>query len=1199
MKNLYTLAIAIVSIALISPLNAQDVLKRAEDRSMKNDRKQATIPEDQLATEQCAFEEIMLRESQLPNSISLEDRELAFDQYLKSGDYHKENGVVKVIPVVVHIVHTGEAEGVGNNISDAQILSAMAQLNDRFRKTPDTHGDADGVDTEIEFCLASIDPDGNPTDGIVRVDGSSVSGYASGGICVISSTCTINELGVKNLSRWSNSAYYNIWVVSEIQNNNGGYGIQGFAYLPGSSSLYDGMVIMNSCFGSIGTVNSWNNNGRTLTHEMGHGMGLYHSFEGDNGGSTCPSAISGDYVSDTDPHKRSSSNCPTGTNICTGTPLSNVVHNYMDYSSQSCADMYTQGQTNRMDAQINYFRSSLATSTTCTLVDVVDLEVMGIVNDQNYQCGASYTPVVNVRNLGSEPISTITFTYSYDSGSDNTFIWNGTLSSGDYLDVSLDEQVLSFSPHSLSVNAVPTQTDEYLDNNDVDISFESLDQNPHALEVILDNWGSENSWEVLDDALNVLAAGGPYANGQEGLIINEDVCFPIGCNQFVFYETYGDGMGTTGSYTLNDDLGNEVASGWTSPNATNFPTPMFESTSLDAVETSISASDNSICAGTSVQLTASGGDSYSWSSGESGSSINVTPLITTSYSVTATSGGCVANEVMLTVIVLSDPVAVVSPANPELCEGESITLTVTGGTSYSWSTGETGSSIILSPTESMSLNVTANNGCVGEATSVNIDVLALPTTVLSASTVDICEGSTVTLSASGGESYFWNTGSTAAEMVVAPTMTTLYSVTAYNGACPGNTENVQVNVSSSPYAGPSTSVEFCSNEGTQTLVDYLIGADANGQWYDPDAIPFGNIFDPATDEAGDYLYVVNGYGACEDASSVLTIGISQQPSAGVSTSISVNINSDEINLLDYLTNADPGGEWSNPSGNPFDGMFNPAEDAEGQYVYTFNPDAPCNSNSSIVSVSISGTSNAGQDATVYFCSTDAATNLFPLLLGADVGGAWTNPSGGEFSGIIDPAADASGDYTYSIGESSAIVDVNINETPIALISIDEDSYDLNEEIAFINDGTTDAISTWDFGDGSGSSESNPLHSYNTPGFYTVSLTIENNGCIGSDEQGLIISDLTAGITESFIEERLIIYPNPGFGQFKLRFDLGEEHEVRYDVLNSMGKLVSTSGLETVASANYSINLVAQSAGLYLVVFYVDDIVVRKKIMKSN
>jgi hypothetical protein len=1195
MKNVYKLVIALFFSAIISPINSQEVLKRAEKRSIKNDQKLAVIPEDQLAIEQCATEEIMFQEAALNSEMSIEERESSFDEYLKNSSYEKVDGEITVIPVVVHIVHLGEAEGVANNISDAQILSAIVQLNDRFRKTPGTQGGADGVDTEIEFCLASVDPEGNPSDGIVRVDGSSVVGYTNGGVC-INSSCTNNQLAVKNLSRWPNTEYYNIWVVSEIMNNNGGFGIQGFAYYPGSSVAYDGMVIMNTCFGSMGTVNLWNNMGRTLTHEMGHGMGLYHSFEGDNSGSTCPSATAGDYVSDTDPHKRSSSNCPSGINPCTGFSSSNVVHNYMDYSSQSCADMFTQGQSDRMNSQISFFRSALATSTACSVSDVVDLVLTRVVNNQSYQCGASYTPIVNAYNLGSDPITSINFTYSYDGGAANTYSWTGTLSTGDSLEISLTEQVLSFTPHTLSVNGVPNQTDDFPSNNDINIAFETLNKDPYTLEIVLNNFGSENSWEVMDATSSVLAFGGPYANGQNGLSISEDVCFPSGCNQFVFYESYGDGMGS-GSYILNDDGGNPVATGWNTPNATTFPTPMFESTSLDVTETSISASDNTICQGTSVDLTASGGDSYSWSTGQSGTSITVTPTVTTTYSVTATLNGCVGNEVMLTVVVLQDPTAIISPANPELCEGESITLTASGATSYSWSNGQTGSSISVSPNENTSYSVIPNNGCVGLSTDVTVTVNSVPVTSISGSSMNICEGSSVTLIASGGETYSWNTGATSAEMVVAPSITTLYNVTAYNGECAGNTESIQVNVNSAPYTGPSTSVELCSNEGTQELLDYLIGADANGQWYDPDGAPFSNLFDPELNDAGDYLYVVSGMGECEDASSVLSIDISQQPNAGVSTSISVNIDADEISLIDFLPNSDPGGSWSNPSGDPFDGLFDPSTDAEGLYVYAFNPDAPCSSSSAIVSVSISGTSNAGQNASVFFCTLDGATNLFPLLMGADVGGNWTGPNG-TFNGIIDPLNDPSGDYVYSIGESSAMVTVVINESPEPIISID-DVYGMNEDIIFDNTGSTFGVSNWVFGDGSTSVESNPHHIYTAPGFYTVTLTLENEGCVGNDEHGVIINDYASGISEAFIEDKMLIYPNPGNGMFKLKFDLGEQHEVRYDVFNSTGKLIRTSGLETVSEATYTINLIAQSSGLYFIRIYVSDVIVRKKLMKSN
>ncbi len=1176
---------------------AQTVLNRAEKRSIKNDRRTSEIPIDQLSMEQCGFEQAMANELAMPNAMPLSEREAAFNEYMKTSYAGKMDGEITVIPVVVHVVHLGEAEGVANNISDAQIFSAIQQLNDRFRKTPGTHGDADGVDTEIEFCLASIDPDGNPTDGIVRVDGSSVTGYSTGGVCVSSATCVLNELAMKNLSRWSNTEYYNIWVVSEIMDNDGGYGIQGYAYLPGSSSLYDGTVIMNTCFGSLGTVNTWNNLGRTLTHEIGHAMGLYHSFEGDNGGASCPTG-NGDYVSDTDPHKRSSSNCPTGTNSCTGTTSQDVVHNYMDYSNQTCANMYFQGQADRMIAQISYWRSSLASSTTCTIDSQNDLAITQIVNDQDYQCSSSYTPIVSVYNLGSNDISSITFDYSYDGGTLNSFTWNNLLSSGDSIQISLPMQALTYAPHSFEVTATPDIIDDVPANNSISISFETLNKDPYSLEVVLDNYGSENSWEVLDANLEVLAFGGPYSDGQTGLTINESVCFPDGCNQFVFYESYGDGMGS-GSYVFNDDNGVEVASGWSSPPASSFPTPMFESNSIEGPETMVSASDETICPGSSVVLTASGGSSYLWSTNQTGSSITVNPTVNTSYSVTASANGCTGSEAMVSITILPEPVAIVSPMNPQVCEGESITLTASGGSSYSWSNGSSGSTVVLTPMSNMSISVIPTGTCVGEATTADITVTELPTTVVSENNLSICEGSTITLIASGGEDYLWNTGSDSAEMTVAPSNTTTYSVTAYNASCPGNTENIVLEVTSAPFAGISTELTLCSGEGNQNLIDNLAAADMGGQWYDPNGSLFSGSFNPQNDVAGDYLYVVQGSGTCEDASAVLSISVDQQPNAGISTSISVNINSTDVDLIDYLAGADEGGVWTDPNGDAFDGFFNPLTNVEGDYSYSFNPDPPCNSSYAVVSVIITGSSNAGQSTSVYFCSTDPESNLFPLLMGADVGGYWINPEGFSFNGIIDPQNDLPGDYVYTIGTESATVTVNINETPEALIVVSDENFEVNELISFNNEGTNSGNYLWDFKDGTTSNIQNPTHSYITPGYYNVDLTIEDGGCVGFDTQGILITDINSGLTEQFIDDNLIIYPNPGFGLFKIRFNFGDAYNVRYDVINSNGQLISTSGLEKVAEATYNINLLSKSNGFYFLKFYVDDIIVVKKLLKTN
>ena len=179
-------------------------------------------------------------------------------------------GIVYRIPVVVHVIHNGEPEGTGSNISDAQIQSAITSLSQYYRGTL-----GNSTDTEIEFELARLDPECNASSGIERIDGSVIPGFFSLGLLTGTSG---NELAVKNLSRWPTQLYYNIWIVPEINDNNGGAGVQGFAYLPGAPSPFDGAVVLYNAFGYDPTgalsyqLKSYTNRNTVITHEMGHSV---------------------------------------------------------------------------------------------------------------------------------------------------------------------------------------------------------------------------------------------------------------------------------------------------------------------------------------------------------------------------------------------------------------------------------------------------------------------------------------------------------------------------------------------------------------------------------------------------------------------------------------------------------------------------------------------------------------------------------------------------------------------------------------------------------------------------------------------------------------------------------------------------------------------------------------------------------------
>ncbi len=313
-----------------------------------------------------------LHKKQIENNPQLQTKlqknEASLQKFIQNQyfNFRSTEEILKV-PIVVHIIHLGEAEGVGNNISNAQIESGIQQLNDAYRNVNGL-----GEDMGIEFALAIQDPNGTSTTGIVRYDASGEPEYDSDGISTGSGGAGLAETDLKALSKWPKDQYYNIWIVSEINGNDGGFGTQGFAYLPGASAIYDGTVIQNTSWGDQGTVNSWNNLGTTIIHELGHGLGLYHTFnvynEADTTLSGCPldtdCSTQGDFCCDTDPHLVSSSHsCDTAEiNQCTGTLLGNLVRNYMDYSGQECQVLFTADQKARMRGTLLTTRKSLLIS---------------------------------------------------------------------------------------------------------------------------------------------------------------------------------------------------------------------------------------------------------------------------------------------------------------------------------------------------------------------------------------------------------------------------------------------------------------------------------------------------------------------------------------------------------------------------------------------------------------------------------------------------------------------------------------------------------------------------------------------------------------------------------------------------------------------------------------------------------------------
>jgi len=287
-------------------------------------------------------------------------------QEMKS-DPNRESSIVYNIPVVVHIIHNGTAVGTGDNLSNSQIQTQIDVLNKDFRKlntdwsnTPSAF-QAATADCEINFCMAQVDPMGNTMSeaGVNRIDRNS-----KGWTAPPYSSSYVDGT-IKPNSIWNPNNYMNMWVM----NLSGG--LLGYATFPAGSTLpglsspfgtltSDGVVIYNRAFGTIGTLLSAYNKGRTATHEIGHWLGLRHIWGDANCGN--------DYCTDTPTQQSSNFSCPTFPKVtCGNGPNGEMFMNFMDYVPDACMVMFTNDQKTRVQTVManSPFRVNLAQSTAC------------------------------------------------------------------------------------------------------------------------------------------------------------------------------------------------------------------------------------------------------------------------------------------------------------------------------------------------------------------------------------------------------------------------------------------------------------------------------------------------------------------------------------------------------------------------------------------------------------------------------------------------------------------------------------------------------------------------------------------------------------------------------------------------------------------------------------------------------------------
>jgi hypothetical protein len=243
------------------------------------------------------------------------------------------------IPVVVHVIR--DNSGTQGNLSAALVQSQIDVLNEDYLATAGTPG-ANGTNSEVRFYLATTDPNGQPTTGITFDNNSTWFNDSS------SSASYHNSLA------WNPLKYLNIYSL------NLGNGLLGFASIPQQTAIgsaTDGVHILWSAFGRPAIGGAPYNTGRTATHEVGHYVGLLHTFQGGCGTSTSPGCYTtGDLICDTNPDSANHFGCPTGSTSC---GFIVPIQNYMEYTDDTCMTGFTQEQIRRIRCTLENWRTQV------------------------------------------------------------------------------------------------------------------------------------------------------------------------------------------------------------------------------------------------------------------------------------------------------------------------------------------------------------------------------------------------------------------------------------------------------------------------------------------------------------------------------------------------------------------------------------------------------------------------------------------------------------------------------------------------------------------------------------------------------------------------------------------------------------------------------------------------------------------------
>ena len=431
---------------------------------------------------------------------------------------------VVTIPIVVHVIHSGVPVGTDENIADEQIFSQITVLNQDYRRqagTPGFNTNEIGADVEMEFCMAQRDPNGLKTNGIDRV-------YATG--LFSNGSWDMQEIeALKARTQWDPEKYVNIWTFKSVTLA-ATYQIYGYSQFPLGSGLdglenvdptmtteaiYDGIILDASCMGSSDIYPGGHydvagrDKGRTLSHEMGHYFGLRHIW-GDANNCTAD-----DFCADTPIAKtQHQGNCPGDTaDSCPSSPGFDMWQNYMDYTNDTCLNIFTQDQKDRIRTVLENSprRSTLGTAGSCIPGIAYTNDGSLRLQNLNLECNSTQiNPEITLHNNGTATVTTATITYRIDENAPATYNWTGSLATDEETIITLPTATMAPGGHVVHyaitlINGVTGET-PLNDTKAEPFVIKKYSTNQVVITVKTDDNGSETTWALIDESTEVTVA---------------------------------------------------------------------------------------------------------------------------------------------------------------------------------------------------------------------------------------------------------------------------------------------------------------------------------------------------------------------------------------------------------------------------------------------------------------------------------------------------------------------------------------------------------------------------------------------------------------------------------------------------------------------------------------------------------------------